>query len=397
MTEPTSRDWAEIPRVQMDWYRSMPPWRLMSRAITIAWRSSHLVFALLGIGATIFGSWFASILFETSSVVATQPSWTPKGGSLIEAIRQGGLSEGALASARLLREPWDWFVATTLSAAGAVGWNGLAQRVFTVGWTMIVWSLIGGLLLRRSLVELGTQSTIGWSDCFRTVGNRLASLLWSILLPWSMVLAIALPIMVICGVARLGSVGNWIATVLLGLMLILLLQAGWAMLHGVLGFPLAMAGVLAERKGDAFEGYSRSSAYLFQKPFTLGIALLVGTVAGVVGALMTAVAGWLASRLMSTLLIQLGPAGEPGMPLSILTRWIDAWPYWVGLAFAFSFFWTSAAALYLILRKEIDSTEYEEIDLDLPLQESLVERSEIEEVEKKSGEAAKESGRPAGE
>jgi hypothetical protein len=383
MTEPASKDWAEIPRVQMDWYRSVPPWRLMSRAITIAWRSSHLVLALLGIGATLFGSWFASILFETPGGVSIQPSWTQKSGSLIEAIRQGGLTEGALASAKLLRAPWEWFVATTLSPAGAMGWNGLAQRVFAVGWTMIVWSLIGGLILRRSLVELGTQSTIGWGDCFRTVGNRAASLFWSILLPWSMVLAIALPIMAICGLAHLGSVGNWIATVLLGLTLILLLQAGWAMLHGILGFPLAMAGVLAERKGDAFEGYSRSSAYLFQKPFTLAVALLMGIVAGVVGVVMTTLAGWLASRLMAALLRHLGPAGELEMPLSLLTGWIDAWPYWFGLAFAFSFFWTSAAALYLILRKEIDSTEYEEIDLELPLQESLGEPSELAEGESK--------------
>lgn len=397
MTEPTSRDWAEIPRVQMDWYRSVPPWRLMSRAITIAWRSSHLVLALLGIAATLFGSWFATILFETPGGVAMQPSWTPRGGSLIEGIRQGGLAEGVLASAKLLREPWDWFVATTLSPAGAVGWNGLAQKVFVVGWNMIVWSLIGGLLLRRSLVELGTQSTMGWSDCARTVGNRLASLFWSILLPWSMVLAIALPIMVICGLARLGSVGNWIATVLLGLMLILLLQAGWAMLHGILGFPLAMAGVLAERKGDAFEGYSRSSAYLFQKPFTLAVTLLVGAVAGVVGALMTTLAGWLASRLMATLLRHLGPASDPGMPLNLLTHWIDAWPFWFGLAFAFSFFWTSAAALYLILRKEIDSTEYEEIDLDPPFQENLGESTELEPGERKPSEVSQEPERAGGE
>jgi hypothetical protein len=369
----------------------------MSRAITIAWRSSHLVLALLGIGATIFGSWFASILFETPGGVAIQPSWTPKGGSLVEAIRQRGLAEGLLASAKLLREPWDWFVATAFSPAGAVGWNGLAQKVFAVGWTMIVWSVIGGLLLRRSLVELGTQSTIGWSDCFRTVGNRLASLFWSILLPWSMVLAISLPIMVICGLARLGSVGNWVATVLLGLMLILLLQAGWAMLHGILGFPLAMAGVLAERKGDAFEGYSRSSAYLFQKPFTLAVTLPAGIFAGVIGGAMITFAGWLASRLMATLLLHLGPEGDPGMPLSLLTRWINAWPYWFGLAFAFSFFWTSAAALYLILRKEIDSTEYEEIDLDPPLQESMGEPSELSEVQKKSGELSKEPERTAGE
>ena len=397
MTEPTSRDLAEIPKVQMDWYRSVPPWRLMSRAITIAWRSSHLVLALLGIGATLFGSWFATILFETPGGVAIQPSWTPKSGSLIEAIRQGGLTGGALASARLLREPWDWFVATALSPVGAVGWNGLAQKVFVVGWNIIVWSLIGGLLLRRSLVELGTQSTIGWSDCFRTVGNRLASLFWSILLPWSMVLAIALPIMGICGLARLGTIGNWIATVLLGLMLILLLQAGWAMLHGILGFPLAMAGVLAERKGDAFEGYSRSSAYLFQKPFTLAVSLLMGTFAGVVGAVMTTLAGWLASRLLATLLLRLGPAGDAGMPLSLLTEWIDAWPLWFGLAFAFSFFWTSAAALYLILRKEIDSTEYEEIDLDPPEQESLAEPSEMAESGKKSSEVSQEPERAAGD
>jgi hypothetical protein len=369
----------------------------MSRAIIIAWRSSHLVLALLGIAATLFGSWFALILFETPGGVAIQPSWPPKGDGLIEAIRRGGLAEGALASAKLLREPWDWFVATTLSPAGAVGWNGLAQKVFVAGWNVIVWSLIGGLLLRRSLVELGTQSTIGWSDCFRTVGNRLASLFWSILLPWSMVLAIALPLMVICGVARLGIVGNWIATAMLGLMLILLLQAGWAMLHGILGFPLAMAGVLAERKGDAFEGYSRSSAYLFQKPFTLAVALLVGTVAGVVGTLMTTLAGWLASRLLAALLLRLGPAGDPGMPLSLLTGWIDAWPFWFGLAFAFSFFWTSAAALYLILRKEIDSTEYEEIDLDPPLQESVSEPSELAVVEKTSGEVSKDPERAAGE
>jgi hypothetical protein len=85
------------------------------------------------------------------------------------------------------------------------------------------------------------------------------------------------------------------------------------------------------------------------------------------------------------------------MPLSLLTRWINAWPYWFGLAFAFSFFWTSAAALYLILRKEIDSTEYEEIDLDPPLQESMGEPSELSEVQKKSGELSKEPERTAGE
>ncbi|MFN9437549.1 MAG: hypothetical protein ACK6DC_21770, partial [Planctomycetota bacterium] len=39
---------------------------------------------------------------------------------------------------------------------------------------------------------------------------------------------------------------------------------------------------------------------------------------------------------------------------------------WIVTAFGFSFFWTASSAMYLVLRREVDHTEFDMIDMDAP-------------------------------
>ncbi|MFM8396181.1 MAG: hypothetical protein ACKOAH_00005, partial [Pirellula sp.] len=52
---------------------------------------------------------------------------------------------------------------------------------------IILWSLVGGILARRSVQELGMHITSPWRDTIRWVVSRWRSIIWSVVMPLSLV------------------------------------------------------------------------------------------------------------------------------------------------------------------------------------------------------------------
>jgi hypothetical protein len=150
-------------------------------------------------------------------------------------------------------------------------------------------------------------------------------------------------------------------------------------------FPLAVTAIGCERNADAFEGFSRSNSYLFQRPIVaaLSIAALAGI--GIVGYLIVfwlllagwhwvrdaflAGAGYTVTDLIggeAVVLESATPAtATPGLQAVRIMRWVLVGGWITRLliaAYWFSFFWAATASVYLILRRSVDNTDLDEID-----------------------------------
>ncbi len=168
--------------------------------------------------------------------------------------------------------------------------------------------------------------------------------------------------------------------VLGGILWPLVLVAGFLMavlLLGLLfGWPLMWAAISAEGT-DSFDALSRTYAYVFQRPLRY---LFYVIVAGVIGWL-----GWIVVREFAAGIVWLGywAAGwgcgqatiasilNPGDELSGVGQFgAGLIRFWAGcvkmlaVGYCFSYFWTASAAVYFLLRHDVDATEMDEVFLD---------------------------------
>ncbi len=162
-------------------------------------------------------------------------------------------------------------------------------------------------------------------------------------------------------VSRLGSGGAIVGGVLLILFFPLAFGVGRFVLSLTICFPLSVCAIGAEKKADAFEGFSRSNAYFFQRP-VVAFLFAAGLLAcGYVGELLVTWvlnAGW--SIVRNSYLY------SGGMSQPAAARFVAA-GNWLAqaliAAYWFSYFWSASGALYLILRRSVDHTELSDIDL----------------------------------
>jgi hypothetical protein len=191
------------------------------------------------------------------------------------------------------------------------------------------------------------------------------------------------------GLMRL-DVGVLIAGILWPLVLI----AGLIMvifLIGVLfGWPLMFPTISCEEGSDAFEAFSRSFSYTFQRPlhylFYALVTILFGGVCWLVvsqvGVLVVEVSLWAASWGASSERLNDVLLGTSGTTVVENGGWlIDSCNGIVGVivgAFNFSFFWCGATAIYLLLRRDADQTDIDEVFLEEAQQYGLPPMKTVE-------------------
>lgn len=313
-------DGSEVPSVAIDWYRSVPWWRLCSKTIAISWRSSHLLLGTIGVLLTILG---------------------------------GNISERIFGSVEFDSLPLNAFWGFGYPSKFSV--ITLAGLCFTVLWTWCVWSFVGGVLVRRSVVELGTMSSAGWIESVQLVASRWVGLLWSLAMPWLAFGVLLAPFAIFGLISQLGTVGNGIAFVGVMAYSLAILSMTWMVIAGLLGAPLSIAAVVTEKNGDGFEGFSRSCAYVYQKPATVIVGIAAMSVFGVAVCYIFSIGLGIASYLSSQVFMI--ASGEPHLLHRILVPVLTS-----GLIA--SFVCTSSAALYLTLRNEIDHADFDDIDFE---------------------------------
>ena len=249
-------------------------------------------------------------------------------------------------------------------------------------WTLSVWVLFGGAAARIAAVRLGRDERVGLRDAVVFARNKWPSLMAAPLMPLLAITLVALPIWLLglimrldLGVAIAGL--GWVLVVLLGLVM-----AVFAI--GLLfGWPL-MWSTIATEGSDAFDAVSRSYAYTFQRPLHY---LAYAALAGVLGVL-----GWLLVALFCETVLQFIDWGicwgagverfeqirglttalaEPKESTpsllwfgSALIRFFNACVRSLATAFSHGYFWVAVAGIYLLLRRDADQTETDDVYLE---------------------------------
>lgn len=409
----TSTKIAVVPRVSIDWYRSTPWWRLISHSLAISWRASHLglcAVALLATQALIgFSGWlFAPEPNQASSWWLTPESrteamtpWTLNPNQWLEALRavdsrrKTPSDDNPSADNSPTGDPTvDPTVKTATASRKPIVWFHPAPDSFIHVWRRYVsypfhamdtptlrksgyfllntlgilalWAFVGGCLARRSVLELGMHVTSPWTNTLRWVAPRWQSIVWSVAMPLALVLLFCLVPLLLGWISNIPVLGQPVALVLMLPVALMALGVGWVAGIALFGFSLATVSIVTEKQADAFDGISRASAYVFQRPATLFLAVLVAEWIGHFG-------GSIVSIVLNTgynIISQAFALGSFGR-LGAMNSWLDG--CFLGIvpmlitAFGFSFFWTASTAIYLVLRKDVDRAEFDLIDMESTL------------------------------
>ena len=185
----------------------------------------------------------------------------------------------------------------------------------------------------------------------------------------------AIPVLVLGFIMRAG-----LGLLLGGILWPLALAAGVFMtllLVGLLfGWPLMWATISTEGT-DSFDALSRTYAYLFQRPLHyafyavvagflgwLGWILVENFAAGIVWMAYWA-AGWgSGGAQVQAIMTSDGSLTGAGYAGAVLVRFFAECVKLLAVGYLFSYFWSAAAAIYFLLRRDVDATETDEVFLD---------------------------------
>lgn len=378
-----------VPFVTVDWYRSAPWWRFLSRSITASWRLSHLIMAAVAFLLTGTGWNIANNLFAPDPVTPTDWVGNPAFVRPVNAqaysleskdawLNDSGLSNSTIQTGtwwRSLRESspiiksWSAYVQPASDLLGPATARRWAFILFGTIWTAMVWGVIGGTISRRAMVELGTGGTVGIMESLRLSITRLGSMIWCISSPLLFMGLFMLFPLVLGLIGRAGMIGEVISALGMIIAIPMMLSCGWLAVLAAACFPLGVVAIVTEKRADAFEGLSRSSAYFFQRPATVAIGLLVATALGLFMQGIVQVAGFTGREFMMYAFevgygrdLSVYASGEPNsVGLGILWLAYQSISLIV-LAAPFSYFWCAAAGLYLALRREVDNIDFDDFD-----------------------------------
>lgn len=239
-------------------------------------------------------------------------------------------------------------------------------------WTLVVWSVGGTAIARMALVKIGREGRIDMTSALSFAQRKSLSVLGATLMPLFGVLLLAIPIAVLGIVMRVGF-GAFVAGLLWPVVILVGAMMAMMLLGILFGWPLVNVALAAEGT-DAFDSVSRAYAYSFQRPWRyLGYAL-AAAVAGMLG--------WLLVWGFSEAVIAMGywsttwGMGRENVNVLVTNRdgltgltWAGAKMigFWTGLArtiasgYGYSYFWCGMSCVYLLLRNDVDSTEWDHV------------------------------------
>lgn len=352
-----------VPVVKVDWYRSLTGWYPLARSLPLAWRSTWLIPALVGVLLTNQAWELGGQLF--SEPVAYWGSIGPQDFDV-----RNTLNTGYLGVWRQWLTPFSNVMGTGAYNGGTWSWTKAATISFGSICSLLIWSAIGGWIARRSVVELGTRSTEEWGATWKVVRSRWISFTLALLSPLFIILTLLSGVWVIGAIAKLGTIGATISAILMIPALLLLFPITRVAMNWALGLPLLFSAVATEKKADGFEGFSRGFAYISQAPVPMLIAVAIAHIISLVGetALYYGIATtW--SFIAGTYVWGAGTANTESLGLLTSEKmpiWMIAGnnaAFYLSRAFCFSFFFTASAAIYLIMRNTVDQTDIDEVDL----------------------------------
>jgi hypothetical protein len=250
------------------------------------------------------------------------------------------------------------------------GGSRFVHAALAVFWAVVVWGVLGGAIARQALVESAADVRIGLAA---GIGFGLRKLVQTVTVPLTPLAGVGLLGLVCAGFGLLyrlpGAVGPTCAGALAFVPLLLGVPMFWLLAWLAAGWPLMIAAVAAE-DSDSFDALSRSHGYVFHRPWRLAGYVLLAWGIGSGGLLLVVLAARLVLHLAAWGLAIGGPDAVIQAYFGPLAVHPESWAEllhsgWVALvsllvyAWAFSYFWSAAGQVYLLLRHDVDGTPHE--------------------------------------
>jgi hypothetical protein len=387
---------------EVSWH-DLFPWLLLLRTCRLAAEFRRLFLAALGLVLTGLGWWVIdwALTQHDPAVPAMR----------FESVSPPGVAGGRDDLGSPLYVPWretarafvaNWRFATRPVRqlfARPFTFSGFAAALLAAVWAIAVWGFFGGAICRLSAVQLGLDEQLSLASAVRFTLSKWRAFLAAPLMPLGMAFFFTLFVATAGLIARL-DLGLLVAGVfwpiaLIFGVLVMLLVAGLA-----LGFPLMWAAIGTDGS-DSFDAISRSYTYVGQRPLNYLFYALVSLAIGVVGWMIINTLA-LVTLYLTSWGASLGSGEERWRQIEATSPWLvagvesfspiaatqylpppwaaDATPlegagragagligFWMGgvrllaLSYAYSFFWTAGTGAYLLLRRDADAVELDEV------------------------------------
>ncbi len=368
------------------------PGLLLLRVFRLASDPRKIVFAALALMLTFYGWHGIGMLFPGDTTA----------GRLLNTQDAAILGNGGVASegtplwliVNPVLTPWEHISRPfRMMFTPELTWSSLAVTALCAFWVAVVWSFFGAVITRIAAVELAREERLSIASAISHARRKAVSYLSAALLPLIGVAIVAALFAVVPGlVLRSGDVGLLFFGVIFPVVLLLAGLPSAILLFGLaVGWPLMWAAISVE-SSDAFDAISRGYAYTFQRPLHYAFyaisAGIIGMLAWFVVVLfallvvhttvwgiswgsghsrMAEVLVWSQQGVQWPLVTSLaetskpdaiGPVGNLGLSFLAITM---AFVKLLMLGFAYSYFWTTATAIYLLLRRSNDATELDNV------------------------------------
>ena len=295
----------------------------------------------------------------------------------------------------------------------ATGWNRI-YLILVIIWTLATWAIFGGAITRMAAVQIARPNEkVGLVEALKFTWTRKQSYIAAPVLPL-VLLAILTLFLFIFGIVVGWTffVGDLIAAITFPLTLLVGVVMA-VVLVGLIGWPLMYSTISAEGS-DSFDAISRSYSYVYQAPWQYlwycFIAVIYGAAliffVGLMGSLTVYLAKWgmslayfneptyfyyyaptsfgwrdllLYQSVDVTSVPTVNSLGEVTYTYDFknpddfgITNTIGAFfvGIWIGILFLFvvgfgySYFWSVSAVVYLLMRRNVDDTDIDEIHLE---------------------------------
>jgi hypothetical protein len=250
-------------------------------------------------------------------------------------------------------------------------------------WAIVVWAFAGAMITRIAAVAFARGEQISWNRANLFAWRKWPSFFASPMLPLVGVVLIALVLALIGLIMRIAYIGipfialTWPLFLIGGLLMAILL------LGLIVGWPLMWCTISCEGT-DSFDALGRSYGYVFGKPLQfLGYAIVAALlgwlgwyVVDIFANLIVSTTQWAVSWgstgvLMQDVTTRLPFAAETPENYTGLDVWSAQLMYFfngcvrsIPIAFLYSYFWCAAMMIYLLLRRDEDQTEIDEVYLE---------------------------------
>ncbi len=339
------------------------PWLILLRSLRVSLSLRVLCLAGVGLLLTQLGWSFCDRLLAPPAmldIAESQP--TP-----------AEVPDGRDQPSRLL--PWTWLQQPVLLAARrACSGRSAAALVACAAWALVVWAYFGSVMARICAMQLTRHETISLRSALQTATDVWPATATAPLIVVAGAAVLCLPLLLAGALLRAGVLAwlpslAWVVVLLWGLVLTIVLTGL------LIGWPL-MWSTLAVERSDAFDAVSRTYAYVYQRPLHLLFYLVVASILGAVGLtvvtwfvvsaqqLTAGIVGWAAGGDQAIALQPASMAENPALLLrtQVILLWQHIWLTLVA-AYPIGYLWSAAVGIYLLLRRDVDATEMEEIRL----------------------------------